>query len=81
MEFLLLAVLGLATFGMRDVMSPEEEESGQSGKNGSSKNSKDKDANKDKKTAKQKLIEAIAEYEAENHSGETRKILYEIAEK
>ena len=92
MEFLLLAVLGLATFGAKEMLSGEEEEKGKdskdtksSAKNGvkdKSKNGKDSEESEEpKKTAKQELIEAIARYEAENRSGEISKLLYEITEK
>ncbi|NJO80374.1 MAG: hypothetical protein HC827_18930 [Cyanobacteria bacterium RM1_2_2] len=92
MEFLLLAVLGLATFGTKEMLSSGEEEDqskdSTNSKNGakgdSKKNGKDKDtedADEPKKTAKQELIEAIAKYEAETRSGEISKLFYEITEK
>lgn len=93
MEFLLLAVLGLATFGAKEMLSGEEEEdkdakdSKSNSKNGAKGNSK-KDNGKEaeeseepQKTPKQELIEAIAKYEAETRSGEISKLLYEIKEK
>lgn len=85
MEFLLLAVLGLATFGMKETMSPDEEEETSNGKKSDTKketsNGKKNSDEDTKKKSKQKLIEAIAEYEAENRDGEKSKLLYEIIEK
>jgi hypothetical protein len=92
MEFLLLAVLGLATFGAKEMLSGEEEDSdskdsksnSKNGAKGSKKDAKDKDSEdseEPQKTAKQELIEAIAKYEAETRSGEISKLLYEIKEK
>lgn len=91
MEFLLLAVLGLATFGAKEMLSGEEDQSkdfkpdskngakGKSDQGGKDKDSEDSE--EPKKTAKQELIEAIAKYEAETRSGEISKLLYEIKEK
>jgi hypothetical protein len=95
MEFLLLAVLGLATFGTKEMLSSgaEEDQSknsksdkngakGKSDKDGKDKKDKDsEDSEEPKKTAKQELIEAIAKYEAETRNGEISKLLYEITEK
>jgi hypothetical protein len=90
MEFLLLAVLGLATFGAKEMLSGEEEgkdannakSNTQNGAKDKSKDGKDSEESEEpKKTAKQELIEAIAKYEAENRGGEISKLLYEITEK
>lgn len=90
MEFLLLAVLGLATFGAKEMLSGEEDQSkdfkpdsrnGAKGKSDQGGKEDSEDSEEPKKTAKQELIEAIAKYEAETRSGEISKLLYEIKEK
>lgn len=88
MELLILALLGLTTVGVTKAFSPDEEDDSKDAKD--SKDSKGKggkdskngkDSEEPKKTPRQKLMEAIAEYEAEVHEGEKVKIHLEIEDR
>lgn len=88
MELLILALLGLTTVGVTKAFSPDEEDGSKDAKD--SKDSKGKggkdskngkDSEEPKKTPRQKLMEAIAEYEAEVHEGEKVKIHLEIEDR
>lgn len=90
MELLILALLGLTTVGVTKAFSPDEEEDSKDAKDskdskGKGKGGKDskngKDSEEPKKTPRQKLMEAIAEYEAEVHEGEKVKIHLEIEDR
>jgi hypothetical protein len=90
MEFLLLAVLGLATLGAKEVLAPEEKEDkdkkDDKGDKGDKANAKDSKGDGDKpeepqKTPEQELMEAIAKYESQAHTGKKIKFLYEIEDK
>lgn len=89
MELLILALLGLTTVGVTKAFSPDEEEEdskpvkdSKDSKGKGGKGSKNgKDSEEPKKTPRQKLMEAIAEYEAEVHEGEKVKIHLEIEDR
>lgn len=95
MEFLILAILGLTTAGMTKAFSSSEEEDtkeskdkkdskdnkgGKDAKDAKGKDDKDKEE-EPKKTPRQKLMEAIAEYESQVHEGERVKIHLEIEDR
>jgi hypothetical protein len=93
MEFLILAILGLTTAGVtkafsspeeaeeedKDKKAGKEDKGAKNGKGG--KNGKDDKEEEPKKTPRQKLMEAIAEYESEVHEGEKVKIHLEIEDR
>ncbi len=85
MEFLLLAVLGLVAFGTTAATSSDDDIS-QSGDKSSDKKGKDKGKDKDKeeekpKSPEQKLMEAIAEYEANPPKDKKIKISFEVQDR
>lgn len=91
MEFLLLAVLGLATLGAKEVLAPDGKEEDKESKDKDGKEGKKdgkkgdgKDDKKDeelKKTPEQELMEAIAKYESHAHKDKKIKFHYEIEDK
>jgi hypothetical protein len=90
MEFLILSVLGLVTFGLKEAFSAPEEEGdkksdkskGADNKVKDKKNGKgDKDDEEEKKSPEQELMEAFAKYESNPHKDKRIKINYEIVDK
>lgn len=82
MEFLLLAVLGLAGLGVKEALTPASEED----KEGEKKENKDKDGKKDgkeepKKTPEQELMEAFAKYEASPAKDKKIKLYFQVEDK
>jgi hypothetical protein len=81
MEFLLLAVLGLAGLGVKEALTPAEEN-----KDGEKKKDDKKDDKKDgkeepKKTPEQELMEAFAKYEASPAKDKKIKLYFQVEDK
>jgi hypothetical protein len=78
MEFLILALLGLATFGVTEALGSGDDKS-DSSKKDSDKDKKDGDT--DKKSPEQELLEAIAKYEADPPKDKRIKISFEMQDR
>jgi hypothetical protein len=78
MEFLLLAVIGLATLGAKEVLAPEEKDESDSKEE---EEDSDEKADEPQKTPEQELMEAIAKYESHIHKDKKIKFHYEIEDK